>query len=570
MAYFKTKTIHGQRYLYVCETRLVDRKPRPVTLAYLGKPEALLQRLAQSPGAPLRLQSFAHGAVAVLLSLVQRLGVPELFEAHKAPVHRGTPEHGCPSVGWTLALGAVGLAVRPTSKRGFAAWAQTTTLPRLAGFRAAALTSQYFWDQMDHLPSAALGQAGAELSRRVAAWAAVKLDRLFYDSSNFYTFIASDNAHCDLPQRGHSKQKRHDLRQLNLGLLVARDGWIPLQAHLYRGNLNDVSHFPEALALTRQQLLALGAPLEDVTLVCDKGHWSVANWAALDRHQLHYVTSVPAGRAGATARRPVAEFEAVQHAELGEVRALRCTQELAGRSRTMVVLDSPTLRQAQLRGLQQRLQKPVAALCRLKQRLRTGRRRPRLQVEQQLARLLASPTLKKLVAWELRETADRRWDLDWGIDPEAYAELRDTVYGRRVLVTDRSAWTTAEILEAYWGQSTAEHLFAALKDPQHCALHTPHHWTDQKLEVHALLTLLACTLQALIRRTARRLGYTQDTAALVDLLNSIRAVRVCEVRDHPGRPRVRWQMETVAPEALRLYRELVLPQYDLGSIHKDA
>ena len=569
MAYFKTKTIHGQKYLYVCETRLVDGKPRPVTLAYLGKPDALLRRLAQSPHAPVRLQSCAHGAVAVLLSLAERLGLPALFEAYKAPVHRGTPAHGCPSVGWTVVLGAIGLAVRPTSKRGFAAWAATTTLPRLAGFRAVDLTSQYFWDQMDHLPSAALGQAGAELGRRVAAWAGVHWDRLFYDSSNFYTFIASDNAHCELPQRGHSKQKRHDLRQLNLGLLVARDGWLPLQAHLYRGNLNDVSHFPAALELTRQQLLALGAPMEDVTVVCDKGHWSTTNWTALDRQPLHYVTSVPAARAGAAARRPLADFESLTHAELGVVRTLRWTQELAGQPRTLVVLDSPTLRHAQLRGLQQRLQKPVAALCRLTQQLRTGRRRPRRQVEQQLARLLASPALKRIVEYELRETADRHWELDWGIDAQAYAELRDTVYGRRVLVTDRSAWSTAEILEAYWGQSTAEHLFAALKDPEHCALHAPHHWTDQKLEVHALMTVLACMLQALIRRTARRLGYTQNLAALVELLNSIRAVRVCEVTDRPGRPRVRWQMETASPEALRLYRELVLPQYDLGSITED-
>jgi hypothetical protein len=89
------------------------------------------------------------------------------------------------------------------------------------------------------------------------------------------------------------------------------------------------------------------------------------------------------------------------------------------------------------------------------------------------------------------------------------------------------------------GGSEAEHAFASLKDPRHCAIHTPHHWTDQKLAVHTFMAVLAYTILALIRRSARALGLTQDAPALVEMLDGIRVARLREVRKGPGQRRAR-------------------------------
>ena len=80
------------------------------------------------------------------------------------------------------------------------------------------------------------------------------LDTLFYDTTNFFTYIASGNDRSTLAQRGHSKQKRTDLRQFSLALLVARDGQIPLYAHVYEGNVVDAQQFPDALTAIRQRV----------------------------------------------------------------------------------------------------------------------------------------------------------------------------------------------------------------------------------------------------------------------------------------------------------------------------
>ena len=46
--------------------------------------------------------------------------------------------------------------------------------------------------------------------------------------TNFATFIDTGNDKAPIAQRGKAKQKRTDLRLVGLGLVVTRDGGIPL------------------------------------------------------------------------------------------------------------------------------------------------------------------------------------------------------------------------------------------------------------------------------------------------------------------------------------------------------
>jgi transposase len=570
MAYFKTKRISGQDYLYIYETRLVDGRPVPKMLEYLGKADGALARL-RGVMPQEEIKSFSHGAVAVALSLADQLGVADIIDRAAAEPRKGAPRHDDPSVGWTLVLGAIGLTVRPTSKRAFSSWVSQTTLPVLGKFDPEALTSQYFWDQMDRIPLEALERIGDELTPRVLELVGARLDTLFYDNTNFYTFIDSGNDRCTIARRGDSKQKRRDLRQVNVGLLVARDGWLPLRHDIFRGNQNDVSRFPEAIAAAGRRLEALGVSPGEVTLVCDQGNISKATLAELDASGLHHVTSLPPGRMKDLSERPLEEFIEIDVREVGRRHALRAERELAGRTRTVVVLDSPTLREGQLRGLGQTLMRPVGALMKLAHHLVDGRRRKRERLEAQVRRIIKTARAAgSLLRWEITDADDGRYRLEWWIDQDAYCHLRERVYGRRVLVTDRAEWSTEEILLAYWGASEAEHAFAALKDPRHCAIHTPHHWTDQKLAVHTFMAVLAYTFMAVIRRRARTLGMTEGARALVQLLDDVRVARCKEVRTGRGRPRVRWQAEEIDPSAQVLYRELVSPRYDLGSISREA
>ena len=573
MAFLKPKQIYGHTYWYIVESRREGGKVKTVNLAYLGKAEDLLQRVRQHQPSE-RLRSFSHGGVAVLLSLADRLGLTELIAQHTGPSRPSRPTRRLLSVGQTLVLASIGRTLHPTSKRGWAGWARGTTLGWLWRFGPEKITSPFFWDQMDRLPVEALAAIQAELGRRVLHEFGVSADSLFYDVTNYHTFIDSRNRHCDLPQRGKNKQKRNDLRQFQMGMLVSRDGWVPLLAKVYRGNHNDVTTFPEALEAIGRQCQELGIAPQAVTLVADKGNVSRKNWQLLDASQFGYVVSLTPSQHKDWAYRPSEEFTRCAVPEVGEVRALRGQAPIAGRERTVVVLDSPTLRDGQLRGLQQQMQPVMRGLFHVQNSLQTATRRRRGDViERQVQRVLRKARgVRKLIRYELTERESRPgfWQFDWWLDADAYADLRDRVYGRRMLATNRHTWATEGVIWAYWGQSEAELVFRQTKNPEFLALRPQYHWTDQKIEVHSFCCVVGYLLASLIRRHARGMGYEQDMPGLLGMLNGVRMVLRTECSGRPGRPRAHWQLEETDPDALRLYRSLVHADYQLGPTVPEA
>jgi transposase len=573
MAHLKPKKIRGHTYWYVVQSRRADGKVKTDTLAYLGRADDILARWHGAEQTDDRLKSFSHGGVAVLLSLADRLRIGDLIDQHCQPPRPSRPTRRLLSVGQTLLMAAIGRALHPTSKRGWAAWARTTTLGQLWHFDVAKITSEFFWDQMDRLPVDALPAIQTELARRVRTIFGLQTDSLFYDVTNFFTFIDSTNQHCDLPQRGKNKQKRSDLRQFQMGLLVSQDGWIPLLNILFRGNHNDVTTFPQALPEIVHRCKQLDIPVEQVTLVCDKGNLSKANWQVLDESSLGYVASVVPSHYPEWSQRDLGDFQTLQTPDAGELCCLRGQAEIAGKQRTLVVLDSPTLRAGQLRGLSQQLQPVMMRMTRLGQSLAQAKRRRRKDlIEKQIARFVKPAAVRRIVQYELRARPGKEgyWDLDWAIDRAAYLHLRDRVFGRRILVTNRDGWPTESVVCAYWGQSQAEHVFKNLKDPYHLALRPQFHWTDQKIQVHAFCCLVGYLLAALVRRTARQMDYAQGISQLLEMLNEIRIVLRTEKRKGPGRPRIRWQLEENDPEATRLYETLVSPDHTLGTTPSDA
>jgi transposase len=70
---------------------------------------------------------------------------------------------------------------------------------------------------------------------------------LAYDTTNFYTCVASTNTRNQLAQRGHNKQGRHDLRQVGLSYVLDGEHGLSLCHHVYPGNVVDSEELPVAL-----------------------------------------------------------------------------------------------------------------------------------------------------------------------------------------------------------------------------------------------------------------------------------------------------------------------------------
>lgn len=544
----RRKLISGHEYWYAVESVRVNGRPTTRHVAYLGGPEQMVAR-ARGGGPAGSIRSHSHGAVAALKALADRLEIAQTIDRH-VPQRRAE----IASVGTTLLLAAIGRAVHPTSKRGFAQWAKRTTLEQLFKVRPDELTSAFFWDQMDKVPAATLQDIEREILARAVREFDVRTDLLLYDTTNFFTYIASDNKHCDLPQRGKNKQRRTDLRQLALALMVSRDGAVPVGSLVYRGNRNDVSVFTEAFATMRQELAAMAIEVESVTFVYDKGNVSKANQERLEN--VDYVTSLVPSHHG-----DLLALEEAAAERLADGTAVwRARKELWGRERTVVMLVSEPLRLGQRQGVDQHLGKALLALATIRQGLLGAQRKRRREtVQEAVAKVCRGPQLRGILSADVIERAPGHYDLTERVDMEHYEWLCEHAFGRRLIVTTRDSWSTEEIVAAWRGQSHLERAFRVIKDPFHLAVRPQYHWTDQKIQVHIFCCLMGYLLGALMLRRLRQAGLAHSARHMLDLLEEVRLATVIEERGpgHPGRPALTRKLEDCADQAMEVFRLFV-------------
>ncbi len=92
------------------------------------------------------------------------------------------------------------------------------------------------------------------------------------------------------------------------------------------------------------------------------------------------------------------------------------------------------------------------------------------------------------------------------------------------------------------------------------AFRPTHHWTDQKLKVHAFYCVVAFTLTALLQREVDAAGIELSVPLLLDELGGIREVQVL-TQSRRGRPRTHRVHSELNDVQERLYDALQLERY---------
>src|ERR1017187_1661210 len=206
----------GKRlYYYVVDCARVDGRPRIVHQAYLASAEKVAA-LVKDRTAPLPLEATAleFGLPGSLWLAARRTGIFELLQSLWPAARSG------PSPAHYLLLAAIHRICQPGPKTEVAAWYDRTILRSQWGFEPERFTSQEFWDCFDLIPEEQLDQAQIRLLGLWKEKQLVSRRLLAYDTTNFYTYVASTNERNHLAQRGHNKQGRHNLRQVGLSYLL--------------------------------------------------------------------------------------------------------------------------------------------------------------------------------------------------------------------------------------------------------------------------------------------------------------------------------------------------------------
>ena len=332
--------------------------------------------------------------------------------------------------------------------------------------------------------------------------------------------------------RGHSKERRPDLKQLLFILTSTGDGGIPVQFRVGDGNASDARSHIETWEVLGQ---VAGKP--DFLYVADSKLCTLENLDHIDRRRGRFVTVLP------RSRHEDAEFRQwiqTNEPDWGIVWDRPNPRRKYGPRDIWQVFRYPlpsregwpviwvwssllTLHQQQSR--RERMAAAVQDLVTLKQRLegKRPRLRTREEVEGKIYKILERWKVKRYLEVKVRHfeqhefrqdrrgrpgpetryrrVTKRRLSIDWSID-ESAIEFDRKSDGMYPLLTNDRSLSPAQVLEAHKRQPTIEKRFQHLKSVHDIA--PVFLKNEDRIEALFFLYFIALMVQAIIEREIRR------------------------------------------------------------------
>ena len=525
MAHFHIKKKKGRPYLYVREIARVNGKPKVVEQTYIGPPERV-RSLAKGEGpetTTLKVQEY--GSLWLANQMDKDIDLVHIIDSVMARSNRETG----PSIGEYFLYCVWNRMIKAVSKNKLADWYRDTAVQNIRPVKLTELTSQRYWEKWDRVSEQDLRTIAEKFFQKIWQLEKPNADCLLFDTTNFYTFMASKTT-SELAQRGNNKQGRHHLRQIGLGLLVERNSRLPLYYSVYPGNVHDSKLFEGVMDKMFGIVCGLGRTKERMTVVIDKGMNSEGNYAWIDGHsRVHFVTTYSTYFAQDLATTNLDKFEPVDTEknrtlvadgkEDDITLAYRTKGEYWGKERAVVVTHNPATARKQEYTLLRKLETLRCELLQMRAKVRE--RAPHWRDAEAIreryikicARLHLPSNLYRL------EFTGKGQAVSMGFRKDPYHVARKkAMFGKNIIITDNTDWSTKEIVEASLDRWRVENAFRRSKGENLVGTRPVRHWTDGKIQCHLFSCVVALTY---LRRLEIRLHKSGIGRTVEDVMDDM-------------------------------------------------
>ena len=568
MATIIKKKKKNQWYYYLVESARVDGKPRIVHQQYLGRAEEIAKKCSQTNEmAPAKYSiRLDFGAVCALYEIAKELKVVEMIDSYANKRNQDL------SIGTYMLIAAINRAVAPASKVQMADWYAKTMLKKLIPAEKRMLSSQRFWDNMGLLSEDAMEKFEDAFTERIVKRYNLATDCLIYDATNFFTYIDTKSDSL-LAQRGHSKEKRFDLKIVGLAMMVTPDFNVPLFHEVYPGNRADATEFDSALTKLKGRFARICGDPCNVTLVLDKGNNSEPNIERVfeKNSSFHVVGSLKGSEHKDLLDIPKKQFKQVSEQRYQGVTAFRCRRQAYGKEMTVLVTHNPELLRGQTQGIMNNIEKCSLKLGELQRSLlkrstgevTKGRKPTVSSVERRVSDILRPEFMADVFDVELT-TGNDGVHLAFAFNNDKLRHIQEHFLGKTILFTDNHHWTDERIVAAYRSQYHIEDDFKQMKNTKFLGLRPIYHWTDQKIRVHAFYCVLALRLCCLLQRNLHKNGITVSMNKMLSSLSEIQQIITLYPKlGASKKDRESFSLDKMEPEQKKMLEVLNVNQYAL-------
>ncbi|MCL7489351.1 MAG: IS1634 family transposase [Desulfobulbaceae bacterium] len=535
MAHIHKKIKKGRPYYYVRETGRVKGKTKVLNQVYLGSPEKILQMATETKTSamPSKIQSQEFGALWLAHLVESDIDVAELID----DLVPQKPNRDEPSVGEYFLYAIYNRMIDACSKRALPAWYRHTAIQHIRPADIQKLTSQMYWQKWHQVGDDQLQQIATEFLRRVAKLEQPSSDCFMFDTTNYYTFMASYTP-SELAKRGKNKEGRNWLRQIGVALLVCRSKRLPLFYREYEGNRHDSKVFLQVMNDVFTTMRETVGKQSRMTVVFDKGMNAEENIAAIDANeQINFITTYSTYFAEDLVHIDLSKFTPVDTRKNRKLHkydrdedrlvAWRTTGDYWNRQRTVVVTYNPITATKQRFRFEKKMLRLQEILYDFQAKVNQGA--PHWRNKTQVLARYNDACAQLHIAADLYtvEVYENGKSLRMNFRKNHYRIGRHIDrFGKNIIITDNADWSTDDIVNASLDRWTAEDGFRQSKNDDLVAMMPFRHWTDSKIKCHVFTCIAAYALLRLLEIKLRRADSTLTAQAAMKQMSQLHSVLI--------------------------------------------
>jgi transposase len=441
------------------------------------------------------------------------------------------------TVGWAevVAILVIGRLCEPSSELHVAErWYRTTALEDLLAVSTEDIYDERLYRALDRLlpHKEALEK---HLVKRLGELFELDYDLLLYDVSSTYFEGLADPV---IAKRGYSRDHRPDCVQINIALVVSREG-MPLGYEIFAGNTTDVTTVQQIVESMEDRFGKVNR-----VWVMDRGMVSAENIAWLNSTGRRYVIGTARAELGRFAKQIAEKTDWRQIREDIEVKICRGPDA----SETFLLCRS-TSRSEKEKAMHERFSKRIEeGLQSLGNRIdKSQTALDRGQLERQIGRLLernSRASARYSISLTEDKTTPARVKLKWNTRPEwdDWAKLTEGAYILRSNIHD---WTDEQLWKTYIQLTEAEAAFRIQKSDL-CIRPIWHH-KQGRIKAHILICFLAYVLWKTLQQWQSRAGLGHSPRTILTELSRIHAADIVLPLDD-GSKRELWLRCVVRPD----------------------
>jgi transposase len=546
MGFIRKKKVKKYTYYYYVEKERRDGKPVDSVHIYLGTADEILNKIKtrSESRSTVTLKTFEYGKLAALLAIDDELGFREIVD--DAVSKRN--ENGL-SVGDYILISIFGRWCGPLSKTASAKHFTESFIGFGTKFPSK-VNAQNIISNMKYFDKEMISEIELELSKKLKAKRIIP-DMIVWDTTNNFTFIENGEK---IPQKGKSKQGRHNKNLIGMGLAVSGEN-IPVFHTTVPGNTHDAPLFNEIVDDIINRLRKIDVDPEGLVMVFDKGNNSEENIKKVSG-KINILGSLKRNQVKDMFKIPLSEYKTLYTTDKGvEISGYTTKRELYSKEYTIVMSFNPSTRKRQILTYEKAKRKIMNEMDSIQRSLiRKGRGRP----------MTTKGTIKKAVLtipnqygtifkYDVIEKYGKK-EFKYWIDEKVEKTFLENT-GKLAIFTDKHDWSAEKIVMTYNRKVFIEDDFHWLKDKLLIPLTPIWHRKDDHIRAHVFMCVMGLFFVRYISYRLGDLGISDE-----QIFQELSRIRVGLVA-HNDLKTPQIVVEDMTPIQARIFTKLDLGRY---------